>query len=262
MRLYYRKGVVSLLKANEWRPYNKDLFAKMRRASREFGLIEAGDRIAIGLSGGKDSTLLLYAMAVLKRTLPCDFEIQAVSLDLGWGNDYTEMAAFCEQLEVPLSIIPSEIGPLIFEERKEKNPCSLCARMRRGAINNWAHDHGFNKVALGHHMDDVIETLLMSLFYEGRIHTFAPRSYLTRSEVTVIRPLVYVQEEDITRIAKRLSLPLIINRCPADGKTTRSEIKDLLTTLSIDNPRVKERIMSGIDKDLWQQYRVPQSQEV
>ncbi len=262
MRLYHRKGVVSFLKANEWRPYNKELFSKMRRASREFNLIEAGDRIAIGLSGGKDSTLLLYAMAVLKRTLPCDFEIAAVSLDLGWGNDYTEMAAFCAHLEVPFSIIPSEIGPLIFEERKEKNPCSLCARMRRGAINNWAHDHGFNKVALGHHMDDVIETLLMSLFYEGRIHTFAPRSYLTRSEVTVIRPLIYVAEDDITRIGQRLSLPIIINRCPADGKTTRSEIKDLLTTLSKDNPRIKERIMSGIDKDLWLQYRTESTLEV
>ena len=249
------------MKASEWRPYNKDLFSKMRRASREFGLIEDGDVIAVGLSGGKDSTLLLYAMAVLARTLPCDFSLRAVSLDLGWGNDYSEMAALCERLEVPFTSIPSEIGPLIFEERKEKNPCSLCARMRRGAINNWAHDNGCNKVALGHHMDDVIETLLMSLFYEGRIHTFAPRSYLTRSEVTVIRPLVYVSEADITRIGRQLALPLIVNRCPADGHTTRSDIKDLLTTLSTTNPRIKERIMSGIDKDLWQPYRITHEEE-
>ncbi len=249
------------MKASEWRPYNKDLFAKMRRASREFGLIEEGDRIAVGLSGGKDSTLLLYAMVVLQRTLPCNFSIHAVSLDLGWGNDYTEMIAFCERLNVPLTIIPSEVGPLIFEERKEKNPCSLCARMRRGAINNWAHDHHCNKVALGHHMDDVIETLLMSLFYEGRIHTFAPRSYLTRSEVTVIRPLVYVNENDIIHIGRKLNLPVIINKCPADGHTTRSDIKDLLSSLSNNNPRIKERIMSGIDKDLWQQYRLTNIQE-
>jgi tRNA 2-thiocytidine biosynthesis protein TtcA len=261
MELYPNKGVVTRLKASEWRPYNKDLFAKMRRASREFGLIEEGDCIAVGLSGGKDSTLLLYAMAVLQRTLPCDFSLRAVSLDLGWGNDYSEMAAFCDRLGVPLEIIPSEIGPLIFEERKEKNPCSLCARMRRGAINNWAHDNGCNKVALGHHMDDCIETLLMSLFYEGRIHTFAPRSYLTRSQVTVIRPLVYVSEADITRIGARLALPLVKNKCPADGHTTRSETKDLLASLAVSNPRIKERIMSGIDKDLWQHYRITPSEE-
>lgn len=244
------------MKASEWRPYNKDLFAKMRKASRDFGLIEENDNIVVGLSGGKDSTLLLYAMAVLKRTLPCKFNLHAVSLDLGWGNEYTDMAAFCRELEVPFDIIPSEIGPLIFEERKEKNPCSLCARMRRGAINNWAHDHGYNKVALGHHMDDVIETLLMSMFYEGRIQTFAPRSYLTRSEVTVIRPMVYVQESVIEKIARQLELPLIVNKCPADGFTTRSDMKSLLLKLMVDNPLIKQRIMSGIEKDLWDRYKV------
>lgn len=133
--------------------------------------------------------------------------------------------------------------------------------MRRGAINNWAHDNGCNKVALGHHMDDCIETLLMSLFYEGRVHTFAPRSYLTRSQVTVIRPLVYVSEADITRIGARLALPLVKNKCPADGHTTRSETKDLLASLAVGNPRIKERIMSGIDKDLWQHYRITPSEE-
>lgn len=256
MKLVFTKELSELLKANEWRPYNKDLFAKMRKASRDFGLIEENDSIAIGLSGGKDSTLMLYAMAVLKRTLPCNFTIRAVSLDLGWGNDYTDMAAFCAALEVPFDIIPSEIGPLIFEERKEKNPCSLCARMRRGAINNWAHEQGCNKVALGHHMDDVIETLLMSMFYEGRIQTFAPRAYLTRSEVTVIRPMVYVAESTITKIARQLELPLIVNKCPADGYTTRSDMKSLLLKLTADNPMIKQRIMSGVEKDLWGQYKI------
>ncbi len=244
------------MKASEWRPYNKDLFAKIRKASRDYGLIEENDTIAIGLSGGKDSTLLLYAMAVLKRTLPCDFNIKAVSLDLGWGNDYTEMRAFCEKLEVPFEIIPSEIGPLIFNERKEKNPCSLCARMRRGAINGWAHDNGCNKVALGHHMDDVIETLLMSLFYEGHMQTFAPRAYLTRSDVTVIRPMVYVSEHDITKIGRQIGIPIIKNLCPADGYTTRSNIKHLLTNLQQDNPRVKERMMSAVENDLWSKYKI------
>ena len=249
------------MKASEWRPYNKDLFAKIRRASRDYGLIEDGDTIAIGLSGGKDSTLLLYAMAVLKRTLPCNFNIKAVSLDMGWGNDYTEMQAFCEKLEVPFEIIPSEIGPLIFNERKEKNPCSLCARMRRGAVNGWAHENGCNKVALGHHMDDVIETLLRSLFYEGHMQTFAPRAYLTRSDVTVIRPMVYVSEQDITKIGRQIGIPIIQNKCPADGYTTRSDVKNLLTTLKKDNPLVKERMMSAVEKDLWTKYRVPENLE-
>lgn len=245
-----------MLKANEWRPYNKDLFSKIKKASRDYGLIEENDTIAIGLSGGKDSTLLLYSMAVLKRSLPCKFNLRAVSLDLGWGNDFSEMINFCNDLEVPFDIIPSEIGPLIFEERKENNPCSLCARMRRGAINGWAQEHQCNKVALGHHMDDVIETLLMSMFYEGHVHTFAPRSYLSRTDVTVIRPMVYVEESTIIKIGRQLNLPLIINKCPADGQTTRSDIKELLTTLSKDNPLVKQRIMSGIEKDLWNKYKL------
>lgn len=180
-----------------WRQFSKPLLIPIRKASRDFGLIEPNDRILIALSGGKDSLTLLYAMAILKKTLPCDFEIAALTLDMGFKNDYTEVKAFCKSLEIDFNIIDSEIAQIIFEERKEKNPCSLCARFRRGAINNWAKEHGYNKVALGHHMDDVLETFLMSLFYEGRLNTFAPKSYLDRSDVTVIRPLVYVLEYDI-----------------------------------------------------------------
>ena len=238
------------------------ILSYMRKAIEEYNMIEENDKIAICLSGGKDSITLLHAFKALQRFYPKKFELIAISINPGFEFfDTTLLQNLCDNLEIPLFIEKTHAKEIVFDIRKEKNPCSLCARMRRGAINNWAHDHHCNKVALGHHMDDVIETLLMSLFYEGRIHTFAPRSYLTRSEVTVIRPLVYVNENDIIHIGRKLNLPVIINKCPADGHTTRSDIKDLLSSLSNNNPRIKERIMSGIDKDLWQQYRLTNIQE-
>ncbi|MFM9413281.1 tRNA 2-thiocytidine biosynthesis TtcA family protein [Peptococcus simiae] len=239
-----------------WRAYNKDLFAPMRRASRDYGLIEAGDCIGIGLSGGKDSTLLLYSLAVLQKTLPTPFQIKAMSVDLGWENDYTAHRALCEELSIPFEVVPSNIGPIVFEERQEKNPCSLCARMRRGAVNNWAAANGCNKVALGHHLDDVIETLLMSLFFEGRLHTFAPRAYLSRADLTVIRPLVFVKEADIRRIVRKLDLPIMHNACPADGFTKRSEEKALIAQLAKDNPGIRDRMMHAVTSSLWTSYQI------
>lgn len=239
-----------------WRQFSKPLLIPIRKASRDFGLIEPNDRILIALSGGKDSLTLLYAMAILKKTLPCDFEIAALTLDMGFKNDYTEVKAFCKSLEIDFNMIDSEIAQIIFEERKEKNPCSLCARFRRGAINNWAKEHGYNKVALGHHMDDVLETFLMSLFYEGRLNTFAPKSYLDRSDVTVIRPLVYVLEYDIKKISQLLNLPVVFNNCPANGNTTRAKEKELINTLSKDNKALRHRMMSAIVNKLWIQYKI------
>lgn len=239
-----------------WRQFSKPLLIPIRKASRDFGLIEPNDRILIALSGGKDSLTLLYAMAILKKTLPCDFEIAALTLDMGFKNDYTEVKAFCKSLEIDFNIIDSEIAQIVFEERKEKNPCSLCARFRRGAVNNWAKEHGYNKVALGHHMDDVLETFLMSLFYEGRLNTFAPKSYLDRSDVTVIRPLVYVLEHDIKKISQLLNLPVVFNNCPANGNTTRAKEKELINTLSKDNKALRHRMMSAIVNKLWIQYKI------
>ena len=220
----------------------------MRRASREFGLIEEGDCIAVGLSGGKDSTLLLYAMAVLQRTLPCDFSLRAVSLDLGWGNDYSEMAAFCDRLGVPLEIIPSEIGPLIFEERKEKNPCSMCAKMRRGALGNLLRERGISKLALGHHFDDAVETFMMSLLFEGRLSCFQPVTYLDRSGVTQIRPLIYAGEQRISNLAHQLELPIVENPCPQDKGSKRYEIKQLLKTLGHDYPDMRSKIFGAMQR--------------
>lgn len=237
-----------------WRSLNKPIFSKMRRASRDYGLIEEGDRICISVSGGKDSTFLLYALSILQKTLPSSFVLKPVLIDMGWGVDWSPLQAFADALDLPLTIVPSQIGPIVFEERQEANPCSLCARMRRGAVNRWANAQGCNKVALGHHRDDCIETLLMSLFYEGRLHSFAPRSYLDRMDVTVIRPLALVAESDIVKAVQRLDIPVIPNPCPAEGKTVRDQEKDLIAHLEKDNPLIRDRMMAAIIKDLWSPY--------
>ncbi len=242
-----------------WRHFNRPLFSRMRRASRNYQLIEEGDRILVALSGGKDSTLLLYAMEMLRRTLPCNFTVTAFSVNMGWGADYSAHQNFCDHLGIPLFIEESQIGPIVFDERNEKNPCSLCARMRRGAVNNWASAHGFNKVALGHHLDDCIETLLMSLFYEGRLHTFAPRAYLSRADITVIRPLVFVKEADIIKIAHQLQLPIMDSHCPVDGHTVRTQEKELIKSLAQTNPGVRERLMHAIETSLWDSYKVKEA---
>ena len=239
-----------------WRKYSKSLFVPIRKASRDYGLIEENDAILVALSGGKDSLILLYAMAILQKTLPCKFNLAALCLDMGFKNDYSKVKTLCDNLEVPFHVIPSQIAQIIFEERQEKNPCSLCARFRRGAINNWAHEHDYNKVALGHHLDDVLETFLMSLFYEGRLNTFAPKSYLDRSQVTVIRPMIYVLENDIKKIASQLELPIVVNNCPANGKTTREQEKQLIKDLSKDNPALRHRMMSAITNKLWVDYKL------
>lgn len=234
--------------------YNKPLLAKMRRASREYGLIEDGDKIAVGLSGGKDSSLMLYALSVLKRTIPVKFELQAITLDVGWDNDYTPLEQFCRNLEVTYHLEKTNIGEVVFNIRQEKNPCSLCAKMRRGALHNIAKSYGCNKVALGHHLDDALETFLMSLTYEGRINTFAPRAYLSRADITLIRPMIYVLEADIIDIAGKLSLPVVRNNCPADGATSRQDMKELIDQLAQKNPLIRQRMQSALTTGLWQKY--------
>ncbi len=236
--------------------FNKPLLAKMRRASREYGLIENGDKIAVGLSGGKDSTLMLYALSVLKRTIPVQFDLQAITLDSGWDNDWSALADYCTSLDIPFHLEKTNIAQVVFDIRQEKNPCSLCAKMRRGALHSIAKNLGCNKVALGHHLDDALETFLMSLTYEGRIHTFAPKAYLSRSDITLIRPMIYVLESDIVAISKQLNLPIVINKCPADGYTSRQDMKDLIANLAKDNPLVRQRMQSALTTGLWQKYLI------
>lgn len=221
------------------------ILGALRRACEEYSLIEDGDSICVGVSGGKDSLALLTALARFKTFSPKKFTLQAVAVDLTGGkNDYTNIINYCKELDTPLTIIPSNVFEIVFEVRKEKNPCSLCANMRRGILNSTAKSLGCNKVALGHHKDDMIETFLMSLFFEGRLSTFKPISYLSNTDLHVIRPLIYCEEEDILRIEK--TLPVLHNICPADKHTERENAKGILKQLNEIYPNSKEKIFNAI----------------
>lgn len=223
------------------------LYSYTRRAFEQYNMINDNDKIAVGVSGGKDSLALLYAMAGLRRFYPKKFDLAAISVDLGFGiQDFTEIKKLCDNLEIPLHIVPTEINQIVFIERKESNPCSLCAKMRKGALNDKAKEIGCNKVAYAHHKDDIIETMMLSLIYEGRFHSFAPVTYLDRTDLYVIRPLMFVNESEIIGLKNKLNLPVAKNPCPVDGHTKREYVKRLLVHLNHDNPGVKERMFSAI----------------
>ena len=216
-----------------------------RKVCQEYNLIENGDKIAVGLSGGKDSLALLVALNEYKKYFFPDFEIIAIAIDLTNGkNDYSQLINFCKNLNINLEIVPSNVFEIVFDIRKEKNPCSLCANLRRGLLNSKAKELGCNKVALGHHRDDLIETFLLSLFFEGRLSTFKPKTYLSKVDITVIRPLLYVEENEILKISK--DLPFIKNICPADKHTQREKAKDLLKMLEKTYPSCKEKLFNSI----------------
>ena len=226
---------------------SKRILSCLRRAVEDYDMIKEGDRVAVGLSGGKDSLTLLYALSVFRRFSPKKFELIAITVDMGFERlDLTPLKEFCAKLDVPYHIIPTNIAQVIFDIRKEKNPCSLCAKMRRGALYGKARDLGCASVALGHHFDDVVETFMLSLFYEGRIGCFEPVTYLSRTGVNMIRPLIYLQEKDIRYFAKSENLPVIKSPCPADGNTERAEIKNLLHNLEKENKGLKNRIFGAI----------------
>lgn len=223
------------------------LLSQTRKAVDEFQMIEEGDKIAVGLSGGKDSLTLLYALHGLRRFYPKPFDLEAVTVDLGWKNlDLSAIKTLCSDLEIPYTIVKTEIAAIVFEERKESNPCSLCAKMRKGALNQAIKERGCNKIAYAHHKDDVVETMLLSLIFEGRFHSFSPRTYLDRMDLTVIRPLLFVNEADIIGFQNKNHLPVAKSPCPADGYTKRQYAKDLLRQLNLDFPGVKERMFSAI----------------
>lgn len=227
----------------------------VRRACDDYNMIEDGDKIAVGVSGGKDSMLLLAALNHLKIFYPRRFEIYAIILDpqfSGKETDYSLIEQYCKENNIPIIIKRTQIGPIIFDERKEKSPCSLCARMRRGALHDATLELGFNKIALGHHRDDVIETFLMNLFSEGRIGCFSPVTYLSRKDIFMIRPLIYTPEREIEAAVARLSLPIVKSVCPADGNTLRQEVKEKLAAMEKEKPGVCEKVFgalkrSGID---------------
>ncbi len=225
----------------------QQLLSYTRRAVDDYQLIEENDKIAVGISGGKDSLTMLYALQGLKRFYPKKFSIVGVTVDLGFpGFQLEGIQNLCRQLEVPYHVVKTDIGSIIFDQRKETNPCSLCAKMRKGALNQAVKELGCNKVAYAHHKDDVVETMLLSLIFEGRFHSFSPKTYLDRMDLTVIRPLLYVDEYDVVGFQKKYQLPVSKNPCPADGHTKREYAKELLTQLTRENPGVKERMFSAV----------------
>lgn len=225
----------------------QQLYSYARKAIDDYNMIDNNDKIAVGISGGKDSLTLLYALAGLKNFYPKKFDICAVTVDLGFNNiDLSHIQELCNNLNVKYEIIKTDIGKIIFEDRKETNPCSLCSKMRKGALNEAIKNLGCNKVAYGHHKDDVIVTMLMSLIYEGRLQSFSPVTFLDRTKITVIRPLIYMNEADVIGFVNKEEIPVLKSSCPADGLTKRKYVEDLLTQLNRENPGVKERMFSAI----------------
>ena len=222
----------------------------VRRCVDDYGMISPGDRIAVGISGGKDSLVLLAALAYLRRYYPAPFELEGITIDTGFpGMDFSGVEKMCEELGVRYTLIPTDIREIVFDARQEENPCSLCSKMRRGALNDLAKECGCNKVALGHHRDDALETLLLCLLHEGRIHTFHPKSYLSKADLTVIRPMVYLPEKHIIHVAREMQLPIIPSPCPANGATEREEMKYLLDSLCKLYPNAREMMLSALQNE-------------
>ena len=224
------------------------LMGLVRRCVEDYEMIEDGDKIAVGISGGKDSLVLLRLLAALRSYHNKKFTLQAITIDMGLGMDYSGIEEMCRELDVPYTIVKTEIGPIIFDYRKEKNPCSMCSKMRRGALNQALLDLDCNKLALGHHFDDAVETFMMSLIYEGRISCFQPVTHLDRTGVIQIRPMLYIHENTVASFAQRENLPVFQNRCPVDKHTKREEIKDLIFSLAKDYPDLKERIFGAMQR--------------
>ena len=221
----------------------------MRKAIQEFDMIQDGDRIAVGVSGGKDSVVLLRGLWLLRKFIGIEYELTAVTLDPGFGGmdgDYRAIADICGEMEIPYLLKRTQIGEIIFDVRKEASPCSLCARMRRGALHDAALEAGCNKIALGHHYDDAVETFMMNLFHEGRIGCFSPKSYLSRKQLWMIRPMVFAPERDVRRAAVRNGLPIVKSRCPADGNTSRQKMKEFLYQLDQENDGLKFRVFGAM----------------
>ena len=227
----------------------QQLLGRVRRCIEDYRMIEAGDRIAVGVSGGKDSLVTLLALARLRRFLPTPFTLEAITLEMGMPEmDYAPVAQLCEALDVPYTRINVPVYEILFEERKEKNPCSLCAKLRRGSLNTALTERGISKIALGHHYDDAVETLMMNLLFEGRIGCFQPVTFLDRTGVTQIRPLLYCHEEEIQRIANREKLPIVHNTCPIDGHSRRQEVKELLASMEKTYPDLKQKIFGAMQR--------------
>ena len=226
----------------------RKILSYLRRAVDDYHMIEPGDKIAVGISGGKDSAVLLQALIQLKRFYPIPFDLVGITIDLGFDTKLQtdKIKEVALKNNIPYSVVETQIKEIVFDIRKEENPCSLCAKLRKGALMDAAKELGCNKVALGHHYDDVVETFFMKLFYEGNIGCFSPVTYLSRKDITQIRPLIFAPEWEIKSTAERLGLPVFKNPCPADGETKRQEIKDLISSLKKTYPDLKEKVFGGL----------------
>ena len=221
----------------------------MRRCIDDYRMIQPDDKIAVGVSGGKDSLTLLTLLAALREYYPRPYELTAITIDMGLpGMDFGSVEEYCGRLGVPYRRVVTQIGPVIFDYRKEKNPCSMCAKMRRGALNQARLEQGFKKVALGHHHDDAVETFLMSLLFEGRLSCFQPVTYLDRTGVTQIRPMLYLTEKMVSNFAQEQRLPVVHNVCPSDKHTKRQEVKELIAALSTAYPDLKNRVFGAMQR--------------
>lgn len=225
----------------------KRVVSLTRRAIEDYAMIEEGDKIAVGISGGKDSLVLAGALAELSRYYPKKFELIGLTLDMGYKADYSAVEKYFEGLGVEYKIKYTNFKEIIFDIRKESNPCSLCAKMRRGALNDFAIENGCNKVALGHHNDDVLETFFLSMIYEGRLHSFSPVTYLDRTNLYQIRPMIYVRERDIRGVVKHHDIPVVKSLCPADGETKREYMKGLIRQIERETtPGLRKRLFHAI----------------
>ena len=221
----------------------------VRRAVDDYDMIQAGDKVAVGVSGGKDSLLLLLALHHLQGYYPRHFDLEAITIELGFeGMDFTPVAELCRELDIPYTCLKTDIKEVVFDVRKEDNPCSLCAKMRRGALNDAIRQRGISKLALGHHFDDAVETFMLSLLFEGRISCFRPVTYLDRSGVTQIRPLIYAGEQKIANLAQSLDLPVVENPCPQDKGSKRYEVKQLLKALGQDYPDMRSKVFGAMQR--------------
>lgn len=221
----------------------------VRRCVDDYGMIAPGDRIAVGISGGKDSLVLLASLAYLRRYYPAPFALEGITIDTGFpGMDFSGVEKMCGELGVPYTRVPTDIREIVFDARQEENPCSLCSKMRRGALNTTMKEHGCNKLALGHHFDDAVETFMMSLLFEGRLSCFKPVTYMSRADVTQIRPLLYIGEQRSANLARQLALPVVKSTCPMDRTSKRQEIKDLLTALSAQYPDLRSKVFGAMQR--------------
>lgn len=232
------------------------LLSYVRQAADCYNMIEENDCIAVGVSGGKDSLALLIALKHLQRFYPAHFQLKAISVNIGFeGMDFSPVKKLCTELEIPYNIVKTQIGEIVFDLRKEKNPCSLCAKMRKGALHQAAEEMGCNKVALGHNRDDVIETMLMALFYEGRLGCFSPVTYLDRSKLVSIRPLIYVPEKEVKGFINRNNIEIVVNKCPNDGYSKRAEIKKMISKFREDFDHFDEKVFGAIERSGFEGWR-------